>query len=61
MRREEAMKMEEEGLVSTSGMGGEDSASCSCIEGNPCMSKYNCKDWKNRFEVAKATGWKGHS
>jgi hypothetical protein len=35
--------------------------SCSCIEGNPCVQSYNCKDWKNRFDVAKAHGWKGHS
>ena len=29
------------------------SASCSCIEGNPCAVKYNCKDWANRYEVAR--------
>ena len=39
--------------------GGDDGASCSCIEGNPCMVSYNCKDWAHRFEVAKANGWKG--
>ena len=33
--------------------------SCSCIEGNPCMSAYNCKDWANRFDLAKAHGWRG--
>lgn len=33
--------------------------SCSCIEGNPCMSPYNCKDWANRFDLAKAHGWRG--
>ena len=33
--------------------------SCSCIEGNPCVDAYCCKDWKNRFEVAKKHGWKG--
>eukprot|EP00056_Hartaetosiga_gracilis_P021196 m.23158 g.23158 ORF g.23158 m.23158 type:complete len:292 (-) comp8947_c0_seq1:165-1040(-) len=38
---------------------GEDRASCSCLEGNPCQSKYNCKDWNNRFDVAKRNGWKG--
>jgi hypothetical protein len=34
---------------------------CSCIEGNPCTeaNKYNCKNWNNRFEVAKKNGWKG--
>jgi len=35
--------------------------SCSCIEGNPCVDAYCCKDWKNRFEVAKKHGWKGFS
>ena len=24
------------------------------LEGNPCHDKYRCKDWKNRFSVAKA-------
>ena len=34
---------------------------CSCIEGNPCTdaNKYNCKDWENRFAIAKKNGWKG--
>ena len=32
---------------------GEDKASCSCLWGNPCVSEYNCKDWANRFAVAK--------
>ena len=41
------------------GAQGEDSASCSCIEGNPCAVKCNCKNWNGRFEVAKANGWKG--
>ena len=29
---------------------------CSCLYGNPCteLNKYNCKDWKNRFAVARA-------
>ncbi len=35
--------------------------SCSCIEGNPCASPYNCQDWKNRYDVAKKNGWKGHA
>ena len=39
--------------------GDEDRSNCSCIEGNPCAVSYNCKDWNNRFEVAKANGWKG--
>ena len=33
--------------------------SCSCIEGNPCLDRMCCKDWENRFEVAKKFGWKG--
>ena len=39
--------------------GGDDSASCSCLEGNPCVSAYSCKNWAKRYEVAKANGWKG--
>ena len=31
---------------------------CSCIEGNPCANEYICKDWYNRFAVAKKHGWK---
>jgi len=27
---------------------------CSCLEGNPCISKYVCKDWAHREEIAKA-------
>eukprot|EP00049_Salpingoeca_infusionum_P010836 m.186813 g.186813 ORF g.186813 m.186813 type:complete len:263 (-) comp14762_c0_seq1:244-1032(-) len=45
--------------MASDGFGGEDSSSCSCIEGNPCQSQYSCRDWKNRFAVAKAHGWKG--
>jgi len=33
--------------------------SCSCIEGAPCVDEYGCRDWKNRFDIAKANGWKG--
>ena len=33
--------------------------SCSCIEGNPCVDEYGCKDWGNRFAVAQKNGWKG--
>ena len=34
---------------------------CSCLEGNPCTeaNKYNCKNWQNRFAVAREHGWKG--
>ena len=41
--------------------GGNKMESCSCIEGNPCADAYCCKDWRNRFEVAKKHGWKGFS
>ena len=50
-------------IVTGDAMGGalgEDSASCSCVEGNPCQSSYNCKNWAKRFEIAKANGWKGY-
>lgn len=39
---------------------------CSCLEGNPCASECDaqgntvCKDWANRFAVAKAHGWIGY-
>ena len=33
--------------------------SCSCIYGNPCVDEYGCKDWDNRYAVAKKNGWKG--
>ena len=42
-------------------MMGEDSATCSCVYGNPCLVAYNCKDWANRFDVAKRNGWRGFS
>lgn len=32
---------------------------CSCIYGNPCVDEYGCKDWTNRYAVAKKNGWKG--
>lgn len=34
---------------------------CSCIEGNPCVDEYICRDWHNRFEIAKTHGWGGRS
>jgi hypothetical protein len=33
--------------------------SCSCIEGNPCVDEYGCRDWSNRFTISKKNGWKG--
>ena len=39
---------EDDGVLTLS-----DSASCSCLEGNPCISPYNCKDWLHRHEVAE--------
>jgi len=38
---------------------GEDTASCSCVEGNPCASAYNCRDWANRLDIARRNGWRG--
>jgi hypothetical protein len=32
----------------------EDRGSCSCLEGNPCVTEYTCKDWKHRFAIAEA-------
>ncbi|EQC29973.1 hypothetical protein SDRG_12252 [Saprolegnia diclina VS20] len=37
----------------------EKTESCSCLEGNPCVDRYCCKDWDHRLEVAKRHGWKG--
>ncbi|OQR84223.1 hypothetical protein ACHHYP_13714 [Achlya hypogyna] len=37
----------------------EKTESCSCVEGNPCVDRYCCRDWDHRFEVAKKHGWKG--
>lgn len=31
----------------------EDRGSCSCLAGNACVEQYNCKDWKNRYKIAK--------
>jgi hypothetical protein len=33
--------------------------SCSCIEGNPCVDEYGCRDWHHRRDVAMKNGWKG--
>ena len=32
---------------------------CSCIYGNPCVDEYGCRDWYNRYAIAKNNGWKG--
>jgi hypothetical protein len=32
----------------------QDSSSCSCVGGNPCAVACNCRDWANRFQVARA-------
>lgn len=44
-------------LVLSSGdnlpLGARKTEGCSCLFGNPCQDKYVCKDWNNRFEVAK--------
>ena len=36
---------------------GSTAESCSCLEGNPCVDEYHCKDWNNRFDVARKNGW----
>ena len=51
-------------LVSKSDLGmsnqaGDDASSCSCVEGNPCLVSYNCKNWSNRYDISKVHGWKG--
>ena len=33
--------------------------SCSCIEGNPCVDQYLCRDWHRRYQISKENGWKG--
>ena len=43
----------EQAAAAGPGGGGE---SCSCLEGNPCVDRYVCLDWENRFAVAKANG-----
>ena len=45
---------EDDGLT-----GGKRAEGCSCIWGNPCATPEPCKDWHNRFDVAKKNGWKG--
>ena len=47
--------------ASGTGMGREGSRKegCSCLYGNPCGIPDFCKDWHNRFEVAKRNGGKG--
>ena len=39
-------------LGATSGAG-DDGANCSCVEGNPCVVPYNCKNWSKRFEISR--------
>ena len=39
-------------LGATSGAG-DDAANCSCVEGNPCVVPYNCKNWAKRFEISR--------
>jgi hypothetical protein len=61
LERKKKEKDEEEKNAARNVGKGEKMESCSCIEGNPCADAYCCKDWKNRFEVAKKNGWKGFS
>mmetsp|Transcript_24997 Transcript_24997/g.36906 ORF Transcript_24997/g.36906 Transcript_24997/m.36906 type:complete len:356 (+) Transcript_24997:156-1223(+) len=32
---------------------------CTCIYGTPCTDEYGCRDWRNRFTISTANGWKG--
>lgn len=48
-----------EDMMADNAVLGEDSSGCSCMWGNPCAAPHACKDWANRFEVAKKHGWKG--
>ena len=52
-KKNKAAKEEDNSLTKPRGEG------CSCIWGNPCAIPDPCKDWHNRFEVAKKNGWKG--
>lgn len=50
--------------LETSGVSVEDSKrgrveGCSCLFGNPCVDQYICKNWDNRYSIAKQNGWKG--
>jgi hypothetical protein len=38
---------------------GERAEGCSCIEGNPCVNEYVCRNWYKRFAIAKQNGWNG--
>jgi len=38
---------------------GERQEGCSCVEGNPCVNEYVCKNWHSRFAIAKKHGWTG--
>ena len=39
----EGSSMLEDNLGRSTTVLSEDTSSCSCLEGNPCVSKYNCK------------------
>ena len=43
-----------EGIAEAVGGEDEDRSSCSCLEGNACVEKFCCKDWNNRFKIARA-------
>ncbi|CAM9312163.1 unnamed protein product [Chrysoparadoxa australica] len=65
IQKEEQLKLDQQrmakvaiGMEDTEGVKRE-GESCSCLEGNPCVDEYLCKDWERRLVVAKQNGWKG--
>lgn len=54
---QQAMREREGTVVEDEGGGRQEG--CSCLYGNPCVDQYICKDWDNRYAVAKKNGWKG--
>ena len=51
--------MTEEKSLSLKNDDGRGFETCSCIYGNPCVDEYGCRDWYNRYAIAKKNGWKG--
>lgn len=52
-------RLEAEGGAHQEDKRGRAEEGCSCLFGNPCMDQYICRDWDNRYAVAKKNGWKG--
>lgn len=58
-RDQERMRRIAEGMDGARASTEQRAEGCSCLYGNPCVDQYICKDWDNRFAVAKKNGWKG--